>query len=68
MLIPTAPGKWLTQDGRYEITHRPGAHDDYQITAVADRSRWSIAATLNEADRRCAGHRRSGGSNWNPIG
>lgn len=67
MLIPTSPGKWLSQDGGYEVTHRPGAQDDYRITVLADPSRWSAAATLNEADRRITGHRRSGGSNWNPT-
>ncbi|MEU7978301.1 hypothetical protein AB0B63_07185 [Micromonospora sp. NPDC049081] len=67
MLIPTEPGKWLSQDARYEVTHRPGADDDYKIVAVANPLRWSVAATLDEADRRINGHRRSGGRNWNPT-
>lgn len=67
MLIPTSPGKWLSQDGGYEVTHRPGANDDYQIVALANPGRWSIAATLNEADQRINGHRASNGRNWNPT-
>lgn len=67
MLIPTQPGKWLSQDGWYEVTHRPGAQDDYKIVKRSDPSKWSIAATLHEADKRIIGHQLSGGANWNPA-
>lgn len=67
MLIPTSAGKWLSQDGKYEVSHRPAGHDDYQISCLATPGRWSIAATLHEADQRINGHRRSKGANWNPA-
>jgi hypothetical protein len=67
MLIPTSPGKWLSQDAKYEVTHRPGEQDDYKIVPVDNPNRWSIAATLHEADQRINGHRKSGGRHWNPT-
>ncbi|WP_433460655.1 hypothetical protein [Micromonospora sp. CA-248212] len=66
MLIPTGAGKWLSQDANYEVTHRPGGHDDYQIVCLAAPNRWSVAGTLIEADQRINGHRLSNGTNWNP--